>query len=223
MDVIGSGPERPAGQGTRWLRHAVTPAVRGLAAASYQQRRVAAVVAGVLVAACSVAALRAGLPEPATPRGASLGWTVLSGPPYDTLPGRTPIPPPRLVSEDGQRMVGELPVFAPAPSRPAVRLAVAMVLGRYCRDPAAHTVQLLSEPRVRWEPGRAGPLPVPMPAPPRGPGAADPPAPLGDPWQFAVALVSMGSSPGPGLVLTLYWTGYTYRWRGSLAQLNACR
>jgi hypothetical protein len=210
--------------------------LRRLAAADGQQRRTAAVLAGVVVAAGLVVGLRAGLPEqPASGRGDAGGasWTVLPGRPFDRLPGRTPIPPPILISMDGQRVAGELPVFALAPSEAAVRIAAGMVLGRYCRNPAAHDVQLVPGPRY--------PLPTSggfFPAPPGGPPPATPtpgartatpaptPAAVPDPayrWMFVVVVVANRSTRQLDAVLTMRWTGNTYRWSSSLAQLNTCR
>jgi hypothetical protein len=240
MDVIDSGPQRPVGRGARMLRRAVAPAVRRLVRADQRQRQTAAVLAGVVLAAGSVAALRAGLPQPVAARGPT--WAALSGPPYDRLPGRTPIPPPRLISEDGQLVSGELPASTLSPSRAAVRQAVALVLGRYCRDPAAHTVQLIEEQYLPYPYPRAGRGPGigpgRAPLPPLGPTRA--PAPTGSPlptpsappfptpapagsWQFATALVSAADTGAAEVGLTLRWTGYTYRWRASLAQLDGCR
>jgi hypothetical protein len=241
MDVIDSGPERPAGRGGRALRRALAAAARRTVRIDQRQRHTAVVLACVLAAAGSVAALRAGLPQPARAHGPI--WTVRGGPPYDLLPGRTPIPPPRLISEDGQGVAGELPATTLSPSRPAVGQAVALVLGRYCRTPATHTVRLIPETGLRWEPGLGnspgvqpgpapGPLPLPLPPPwprtgppgsstgsgslPAGAAAAD------NPWRFAVALVTAAPSGSHEVTLTLRWTGYTYRWRGSLAELNHC-
>lgn len=234
MDVIDSGPERPVGRGGRALRRALEPAVRRLLRADQRQRHTAAVLAGVLLATGSVAALRAGLPQPVA-AGRPV-WAVFEGPPYDRLPGRTPIPPPRLISEDGQWVSGELPASTLSPSRAAVRQAAGLVLGRYCRNPAAHTVQLLEERQVPWPGSRTGPRPGagagigpgPAPLPPLGPGpyptptGPPAPAPAGS-WRFAVALVTAADSGAPEATLTLRWTGYTYRWRASLAELDACR
>jgi hypothetical protein len=258
MDVIDSGPERPVGTGRRRLRQTSRALARRLGPLGQRYRRTATVLGVMLVAAAGMIGLRAGLPAGESHTNRTAAWAGPLGPPYDQLPGRTPIPAPRLVSQDGQRVVGEVPVFAPAPSEVAARKAVDLVIGRYCRDPGAHSVQLVTPPRSRLGSGRfpgpgggpaAGPasgptggstLPTvpgvgptisptsaptaPTPAPNTTPPVPTPtPIPVRlDPWQFAVAVVTSPSSGRLDVVVSLSWTGFTYRWSGSLAQLNAC-
>jgi hypothetical protein len=149
------------------------------------------------VAVVALLGLRASVPQAAPaapaapPRPVPVG--LVPTPPYDRLPGRTPIPAPSLVGEDGQTIGGELPVFAPAPSQLAVRIAVRMILNRFCREPAGH--------RIHFDPG------------------------VGTSWRSATAVVSPPRSrlaDRPMIILRLFWTGYTYRWRGSLYQLADC-
>ncbi|MEN3356933.1 MAG: hypothetical protein V7637_915 [Mycobacteriales bacterium] len=266
MDVIDSGPERPAGNGRRRLRQTSRRVTRRLGALSRQQRRNGAVLAGVLLAILAMAGLRSGLPASGTETARDTAWAGPAGPPYDRLPGRTPIMPAILVSEDGQQVDGGVPLFGAAPSEAAARGAVDLVLGYYCRNPTAHAVQLFTQPR-RFGPGPGrfpglggypGPYPGgrqptvpgvgptvsptadpptagPSPAPTTGGrGAAAPGSPTTTPsgpaatparmppWQFAVAVVTSPSSGRLDAVLRLYWNGSSYRWRGSLAQLNSC-
>ncbi len=266
MDVIDSGPERPVGTGRRRLRQTFRVLARRLGPFSQRHRRTATVLSVMLVAAAAMIGLRAGLPAGESRTNRTAAWAGPLGPPYDQLPGRTPIPAPRLVSQDGQRVVGEVPVFAPAPSEVAARKAVDLVIGRYCRDPDAHSVQLVTPPRTRFGSGRfpgpggsppAGPTSSPASGPTSGPAGGSnlptvpgvgptisptgvptaptpapnttapvpPPTPTAvrlDPWQFAVAVVTSSSSGRLDVVVSLSWTGFTYRWSGSLAQLNAC-
>lgn len=131
MDVIGSGPgpERPPGRLDRAVR-----AARRWLPADGRRRRSQGLLA-LLLAAGLVAALRGGLPEGRS--GADQAWSAPWVRPYDTLPGRTPIPAPSLVSEDGRVVQGNLPL-RPSYDGDRVarrRAAVAMVLGRYCRRP----------------------------------------------------------------------------------------
>jgi hypothetical protein len=148
------------------------------------------------VAAVALLGLRASVPQgtPAAPGGPPSPVRLVPAPPYDRLPGRTPIPAPSLVGEDGQTIGGELPVFAPAPSRLAVRIAVRMILNRFCTEPAVHPVRLDQGVGASWRSATATASP-----PPRFP--------------FA---------DRPMIVIRLSWTGYTYRWRGSLHQLADC-
>ena len=54
-------------------------------------------------------------------------------PPYDRLPGRTPIPVP---AQTGDGLSGPLPAIGGLDKR-AAAAAVDLVLGRYCLDPEA--------------------------------------------------------------------------------------
>lgn len=59
-------------------------------------------------------------------------------PPYDRLPGRTPIPVP---AQTGDGLSGPLPVIG-GPDKRAAGSAVDLVLGRYCLDPGGYTFTL---------------------------------------------------------------------------------
>jgi hypothetical protein len=94
------------------------------------RRRLGAIVATALLSIGVLVGLRAGVAEPA---GAATFSTV-SLPPYDSLPGRTGVPTPVQGSEDGQVVIGQLPMFSALTSATAERSA-RLVLGRYCRHP----------------------------------------------------------------------------------------
>jgi hypothetical protein len=59
-------------------------------------------------------------------------------PPYDRLPGRTPIPAP---AQTGDGLSGPLPATG-GPDKRAAVAAVDLVLGRYCLDPGRYTFTL---------------------------------------------------------------------------------
>jgi hypothetical protein len=118
-------------------------------------------VVGVLLVVGAVAALRTGA-EPleraaapgvaGEPTGAPTGLAaVLPGPPYDRLPGRTPIPRPTPV-EGGKVLRGNLPPVGPAGQR-AATVSAELVLGRYCRRPGKYAVA--TDPEYGWRRLRA--------------------------------------------------------------------
>jgi hypothetical protein len=131
VDLLSSGPQRPPeptasrlGRARRLLRHRST--------------RVAAVV---LVAAAALALLQATVrPERRVVDRAASPTTAPPGPtpPFDTRPGRTPIPAP---AQTGDLLSGPLPSTGP-PSRDAAARATALVLGRYCADPGRYEFTL---------------------------------------------------------------------------------
>jgi hypothetical protein len=239
MDVIDSGPERPVGRADRWLLR-VARRLSGLrSGVGPRQRRTATVLVAVLAAVGVMAGLRSGLPAADRPASRQQLWLGPAGPPYDQLPGRTQIAPPRLVSEDGQRVTGILPTSG-GPSETAARDAVDLVIGRYCRTPSEHSVQLVRQRGMvgrygGYYPGGGyrGPRPLPLPTTaPTGPTAPAPgpsspstpqPTPTIEPWAFVVAVVTTTTSGHFDAVLTLYWVGSSYWWSGNLAQLNSCR
>jgi hypothetical protein len=109
----------------------------------------------VLVAAGVVVALRAGTePMPrdqdalaaAAPTGTVAPPNVYSRPafqppPYDHLPGRTPIPDPEA-SLDRRTVTGPLPSVGDGkPGAVTAGFAARLVLGRYCRQPWSVAVQ----------------------------------------------------------------------------------
>jgi hypothetical protein len=190
VDVIESGPYRPdraPGALQRLLRRVgrrlLTPG-RG--------RRLGALALGVAAAAAVLVGLRAGVPQAGQPSPQARPLATLPAPPYDRLPGRTPIPAP-TVSRDRLTVGGELPVFAPAPSEAAVRIDALLILNRYCREPATHAIELQQG--------------------------------VGEAWRSVTAVVYQARIPlpyRPEITLHLYWTGYTYRWQGSLPELTHC-
>ena len=129
MDLLSSGPERPPPPASRvWRRRSV---------------RVAAVV---LVAAAALLLLRSAVDTSPSGLGRSTvddpGPTVSlpprPTPPYDRLPGRTPIPAP---AQTGDGLSGPLPAIG-GPDKRAAAAAVYLVLGRYCFDPGRYTFTL---------------------------------------------------------------------------------
>lgn len=163
MDLLVSGPERPSGGGGlgRLLR-AARRRLRGpgtAAGRSWRRRAVTAVA--VLAAAGALLALRARTyPVPPRERPAAAGdgggpVTVygrsrLQPPPFDRLPGRTPIPLPSPVGGPYEETVrGALPGTGAGPGEQAARSAARLVLGRYCRFPDAYQIQLAGERRWR--------------------------------------------------------------------------
>jgi hypothetical protein len=190
-DVIASEPDRPPGRlGPR--RRATDAARRWLATGTARQRQTRAVLATLLLAAGAIAALRAGLPE--QPQPGQAVWAGAPAPPYDTLPGRTPIPAPSLVSEDGQVVEGTVPVRPLwGHEQEQGRRAVGLVLGRYCRDPAALT--------IAFPYGAAGPTYVAVVSDRRT-----------GRFVATIALSPTGSEEDG-----------SYEWRGWLDQLHRCR
>ncbi len=125
---------------------------------------------------------------PAPAGGVVPGRIRRQPPPFDRLPGRTPIPAPAAVHPPGTA-AGVLPPTG-APGEPAAHAAVRLVVGRYCRWPEAYQVQT---DRVRT-------------------------------WRAPEALVVRTSYSSSRVVATLQlrWTGRSYAWRGSEAELARC-
>ena len=157
MDVLASGPERRPRQGRNRLGR-----VRGLvlgddaAVSSTARRRVRSAMA-VLLGIGAVLALRVAA-EPVVPReGAARtvnqpapppeAGMAVPLPPFDRLPGRTPIPAPTM-GPDRQVVRGPLPAVG-GPHRKAALASAELVLGRFCRQPAEYAVEAAPEPD--WE------------------------------------------------------------------------
>jgi hypothetical protein len=87
---------------------------------------------------------RSAAPTPA-PAPASSASAAVPRPPYDTGPGRTPIPAPTQI---GDQLSGVMPDLG-GPDRAAARRAADLVLGRYCADPARYTFSLDGGPDWR--------------------------------------------------------------------------
>ena len=163
-EVLESGPGRPPGDrvlgwlakdARRWLRGTTGPSGGGRARP--WRRRAAAGVAALAVGGALVA-LRAGAPgipveEPVAAADAASGPVIIYGrarmqpPPFDRLPGRTPIPLPAPIGRPAEAVRGSLPATGTA-GESAARAAVRLVLGRYCRYPRAY--QILLEDRGSW-------------------------------------------------------------------------
>jgi len=114
------------------------------------------VAAAVAVAGLGTAANPLRRPEPAAsarPAGSPPGnprppvspVPPLPTPPFDTLPGRTPIPDP---TRTGWAVRGRLPALGGPDEAAAVR-AAGLVLGRYCAQPAAYRLTAAPEPDWR--------------------------------------------------------------------------
>lgn len=164
MDVLASGPERPprTRRGRRSLGR-LRPAggswpPRGTPA----RLRWALVAAGVLLSLGVVASLRSGVgpvaSSPAAPSPAAVpappGLAAqLPGPPYDRLPGRTPIPRPTRLP-GGELVQGGLPAVGPIGERTATASAE-LVLGRYCRRPDRYAIAVEDGAEGGWRRSRA--------------------------------------------------------------------
>lgn len=161
-EVLESGVERPAGErrtvvaGRRWWR---TATVTG------PWRRWTAIAAAALAAAGAIVALRAGAPAPLREEPAAAGTPApviiygrarMQPPPFDRLPGRTPIPLPSPVGRPADAVRGTLPATGAVPDETSALAAVRLVLGRYCRYPRAYQVEL--DPTGGWREVRASVL-----------------------------------------------------------------
>jgi hypothetical protein len=156
--VLESGVERPPGDGDRArLARAARRWWRGSGAATPRRRRTVAAT-GALAAAGVLVLLRATAPsmpaeEEAAAAGAASAPMIIYGrarmqpPPFDRLPGRTPIPQPSPIGRPAEAVRGSLPATG-ALGDQAARAAARLVLGRYCRYPRAYLVML--EPNRTW-------------------------------------------------------------------------
>ncbi|HYT09885.1 MAG TPA: hypothetical protein VEL73_04415 [Mycobacteriales bacterium] len=127
---------------------------------SSPRRRAGTAAAVILVAAGALLALRAGA-EPVPPRepaaaaptdDAGTRWDhgfSLPVPPFDRLPGHTPIPPPTLLPHDSELVTGRLPVVGGRAGRPAAERSAELVIGRYCREPDRLVADV--EPDPNWQ------------------------------------------------------------------------
>ena len=156
-DVLESGPERPRA-GVDRLARDVRQWWRSVGSGTPWRRRAAAATAA-LAGAGVLVALRAGAPtipledEAAAADAASApviiyGRARLQPPPFDRLPGRTPIPTPSPIGRPAEAVRGALPATG-AIGEEAARDAARLVLGRYCRYPRAYQVTL--EPKRSWQ------------------------------------------------------------------------
>jgi hypothetical protein len=129
VDLLSSGPERPPPRASRvWRRRSV---------------RVAAVVvvatAALLLLRSAVDTSPAGLGRSTVDDpGPTVSLPPRPTPPFDRLPGRTPIPAP---AQTGDGLSGPLPAIG-GPDKRTAAAAVYLVLGRYCLDPGRYTFTL---------------------------------------------------------------------------------
>lgn len=204
MDVLASGPERSPGTNGpgRLLEDARRRLRRPTTAARRWPRAIAAVLALAVVAG-ALHVLRAGT-DPITTgrRPAALagdgspviiyGRSRLQPPPFDRLPGRTPIPLPSPVrgARDAAAVGGPLPATGTPPGEEAARAAARLVVGRYCRFPEAYRVQPTSG------------------------------APWRDLTVLVLGQVYNG--PRLVATLRLRWTGDAYAWQGSETEFATC-
>jgi hypothetical protein len=100
--------------------------------------RVVAAVAGIAVVLALLRAGTAGSPGPVRAAGSSAPAAPTPTPPFDRLPGRTPIPEP---AQTGDALSGPLPPTGPLGKAAAGR-AADLVLGRYCAHPRTYTYTL---------------------------------------------------------------------------------
>jgi hypothetical protein len=163
-EVLESGPARPpAPSGAARLLADARQRWRGTTADGPWRRR-AVVAAAALAAAGAIVILRAGAPgvplaEDTAVAGTAHAPAIIYGrprmqpPPFDRLPGRTPIPLPSPIGRPAEAVRGALPATGPMPDEESVREAARLVLGRYCRHPRAYLVLL--DPKPGWRDVRA--------------------------------------------------------------------
>ena len=146
-----SGLERLANDARRWARGADDSAKPWL--------RQAMVATAALAVTAAVVVLRAAAPtiplaEEAAAADTTSAPVIMYGhprmqpPPFDRLPGRTPIPLPSPVGRPADAVRGGLPVTGPAGAE-AARDAARLILGRYCRYPQAYQIELAGQPTWR--------------------------------------------------------------------------
>jgi hypothetical protein len=204
VDVIGCGPERlPRAPVRSALRRAARRRPRTDRPRAGPARRLAVATLSVLVAAGALFALRSAAepvrPPTATayrddPLGADYvyGRSRLQPPPFDRLPGRTPIPQPNSTGIDGRTVSGTLPAVGAAPNRATATESARLVLGRYCRVPNSLAVRVDPRKPGDWQAVRAR-------------------VTRADPHLERVFIN-----------LRLRWNGTAYAWIGAPAELVTC-
>jgi hypothetical protein len=209
VDVLASGHERPPGDGdfarsVRRGRYGARPDPR-----TARWRRPARAAAVLLLAAAATSALRAGA-DPVERRPRTAAETYDGGPPivpsqplptpsrspsppFDHLPGRTPIPEPWITVDEGRLVVrGLLPPTGAGPGARPAEAAARLVLGRYCRAPGGYEVRLRD-----------------------GGGWRTPTAVVMRPVPLRATRMQMTT-------IRLRWAGDAYAWQGSGAELAHC-
>jgi hypothetical protein len=127
LDLLTSGPERPRRVARIWRRRSVRLAAVVLVAA-----------AALLLLRSTVDSAPSGVGRSTVDNPGPVSLPPRPTPPYDRLPGRTPIPEP---AQTGDGLSGPLPAIG-GPDKRAAGAAVDLVLGRYCLDPAGYTFTL---------------------------------------------------------------------------------
>jgi hypothetical protein len=133
----------------------------GLRRAHSPLRRAATAAGVILVAAAALLALRSGVeplerrePAVAAPTDdAGTRWDrgfALPLPPFDRLPGHTPIPAPRLLPHGTGMLIGELPAQGTRPELAAAQRSAELVAGRYCREPRRLITNVEPDPSWQW-------------------------------------------------------------------------
>jgi hypothetical protein len=159
-------------------------------------------VAAVVVLAAAALPLLRSTVDTGTP-GASRSTVDRSGaatslpprptPPFDRLPGRTPIPAP---AQTGDGLSGPLPAVG-GPDERAAGVAVGLVLGRFCLDPRRYTFTLTPDGTTRRPDWRHVDV-------------------------LVFGLDGSGSGPELRLFLDWAEDGRSYRWLGFLTLLDGC-
>jgi hypothetical protein len=153
----------------------------------------------VLAAAAALATLQLTVDPQPRPRAARPPVTTAPRtpagptPPFDRLPGRTPIPAP---AQTGTLLSGPLPVIG-GPDRPTAGRAAGLIVGRFCADLSRYTLEL--QPDI------------------------DVAAHADDFHHLGVLVTDRElTDSGPAMRLTLDWDSGVYRWTGPLTLLNGC-
>jgi hypothetical protein len=190
VDLLASGDQRPSPpEPPAWARR-----FRRL-----WRHRGARVGAVVLAAAAALVVLQLTVdpqprPRAARPPVSAAPTTVTRAtPPFDQLPGRTPIPAP---AQTGDLLSGPLPVIG-GPDRPRALRVAAMIVGRFCADLSRYTLELEPDTNVA--------------------------AHADDFHHLGVLVTDRElTDSGPAMRLTLDWDHRAYRWTGPLTLLNGC-
>lgn len=134
MDVVASGPSPGSGRPpSGWPARVVRAGL-------------AVVAVGVVVLALRSASGTLDDTAPVRDVPAVTEVPPLPVPPFDTMPGRTAIPPP---SAAGTVLAGMLPPARGGPDRTEAVVAARLVLGRYCLRPERYVLSLAPQPDWR--------------------------------------------------------------------------
>jgi hypothetical protein len=156
-EVLESGPDRPAGDGLDrlardarrwWRRSGPTGPWRRRAVATTAALAAAGVVVVLRATAPTVPLEDAAAADTTSAPAIVYGRARMQPPPFDRLPGRTPIPLPSPIGRPAEAVRGALPATGAIGER-AAREAARLVLGRYCRYPQGFLVLLDGAPGWR--------------------------------------------------------------------------